>query len=291
MKNNKITHEASDKLLDYFDSLQLTNVDLNTLVDCEKIYDSVEKIKTKINQLNYLICDNITELDKRIASLFNKDPNCFKLLCNLLAVDEKKMVIVDDQIKSIKELLQSLDGIKRIIYDTKLSVLLTNGSLTNLLPFLYGVKLGTDTNTRKNRAGSNNENSLLNLITEHYKNNENIVIQEQVQSEEFTFLNRRELKKYDYVVTNLKNNHKVLIEASFYNAGGSKVTETCRSYMEIYDRLKASNKTNIHFLWVADGYGMTTIKGTLKDCIDYGYIVSRKQFLPTLDRLLQIEKD
>ncbi len=70
----------------------------------------------------------------------------------------------------------------------------------------------------------------------------------------------KKIKRVDFVFE--KNGVTYLIESSFYNAGGSKISEVCNSYADFTAKLD-TNKFKM--IWVADGRGMDTIKRLLEE--------------------------
>jgi hypothetical protein len=53
-----------------------------------------------------------------------------------------------------------------------------------------------------------------------------------------------------------------LIEANFYNGGGSKLKAVCGEFKSLYRDLK---KQNIDFIWITDGQGWKTALRPLEE--------------------------
>ena len=70
----------------------------------------------------------------------------------------------------------------------------------------------------------------------------------------------KDRKRFDFVVK-LKDEIYV-IESSFYNANGSKLNETARSYELISNECKKID--NFNFIWITDGYGWKQSKKIIK---------------------------
>lgn len=58
-------------------------------------------------------------------------------------------------------------------------------------------------------------------------------------------------KRFDFVVK--LNNEIYVIETNFYNASGSKLYETVRSYEMISS--ECNKIKNFNFIWITDGFG------------------------------------
>ncbi|GAA5414923.1 DpnII family type II restriction endonuclease [Ureaplasma ceti] len=297
MKSKNLKSDKLDNALaEYLDTIQTTNIELDSFVDFDKIRSQMNKISNNLSKLNYLIAGSYEELDKNIERLWSRNPESFALIYDVLAINDirNKSAIVDNKVYLLEELLQSLEGVKTLIYRSKLADMIVNGNINNFYDYLYGVKVGSDSNTRKNRNGSKNEDDIYDMLVNHYKDNKDIVIETQVNSEIYNIL-RNDKKRWDFLVINNKNKKKVLLEASFYNSGGSKVSEVCRAYKEIFDNVsvekdkKNPNLKGINFVWVADGFGMTTIKSALSEVFGYDYICNKNQLLDKVDTLLGLK--
>ncbi|MGL5204962.1 MAG: DpnII family type II restriction endonuclease, partial [Metamycoplasmataceae bacterium] len=157
---------------------------------------------------------------------------------------------------------------------------------TSFNNYFLGVMIGMDTNSRKNRGGSDTETMLSENLKTIFLRNENIIINSQVyffKDNLINNINSLSKKKIDIVIFDKKNNHTYLIESSFYNSQGSKVSETAKSYEGIYNSIK--NIPNTTFIWVADGNGMKSIKQYLEKIFDYGFIMNINQFLRMMNKL------
>ena len=71
-------------------------------------------------------------------------------------------------------------------------------------------------------------------------------------------------KRFDFVVK--ISNTIYGIECNFYHSGGSKLTETSRSYKKIAEETK--NVKNFKFVWFTDGKGWKKHKNNLKDTFE-----------------------
>ena len=73
-------------------------------------------------------------------------------------------------------------------------------------------------------------------------------------------VNSKKIKCVDFYFE--LNNKKYLIESTFYNSGGSKISETMNSFVDFTNKIE---NTNFEVIWVSDGPGMKTIKNLVKE--------------------------
>ena len=66
-----------------------------------------------------------------------------------------------------------------------------------------------------------------------------------------------DVKRFDFVI----KKKTYLIEANFYNGGGSKLNETARSYFDIAPKI--NQYENYAFVWIPGGQGWLSAKNKL----------------------------
>ena len=261
----------SEKMELFLESILPTNRSLEDYVDWPKIQKNIENIEIDLNTLDYLVKPkNETELYKRVETLFNRHGkeifNSFEILIakrndknvGRYFYDPNKNISKEYKIDTIKD-------INEFIHNTQLINLFQN--VTNLKDYVFGVEVGLDTNARKSRTGKFNENVLrMMLLKANVKFYEQKKLNDYISPINIT-------KKIDFIIE--KNNKRYFIETSFYNAQGSKINETLKSYVDLNTNF--DNKDNI-FIWVVDGRGITTIKKQLEEKWDQLTIMSIKQF-------------
>lgn len=158
----------------------------------------------------------------------------------------------------------------------------------NFVDYLVGVKVSLDTHARKNRFGSKNEKEIEEIIKIEFQKYDFLNIQFQVSKLDIFKSHKKWFnKKFDVVIKNNKNNKTILLESSFYNTQGSKISETSRSYENIFNYLKKYQEQYI-FIWVADGKGLESIKNDLSTKIELDYIFNKKDFLYVIKKKLNL---
>lgn len=70
-------------------------------------------------------------------------------------------------------------------------------------------------------------------------------------------------KKFDFIIK--QKNKLILIETNLYNTHGSKLNETAKSYILLFNEI--NNNKNLKFLWITDGKGWRASRNQLKDAI------------------------
>ncbi len=262
----------------YLLEITKTNRTLDSYVDWNKVKINYEKHKINLAQLNVFTKTKTQEdLKKYINQIFElKREDVFVSLEILIAKrDSEKEYLDKDDNFSIKEYsLTTPEGVYLFIKETNLIQLFN--SVNSLDDYVFGVEVGLDTNGRKNRAGKTMETLISKLLDEV-----GIEYQEQVDISKIQGIktNVKKIKKVDFVFE--KNDKTYLIESSFYNAGGSKISEVCNSYADFTSKL---DKNKFEMIWVADGRGMNTIQRLLEEQWKNVNVMNIKQFKKMLQR-------
>ncbi|BDU67733.1 MAG: hypothetical protein TYPL_3860 [Candidatus Tyloplasma litorale] len=253
---------------EYFSTIFSTNKTLESYVDWEKVKRWTNKHKINLSILNCLLgLNNKKEIFSMVHEIFaNNHQSCFNSLEILIAKrdDDKKYLNMKDlQIKEY--VLSTPEEIIEFINETKLYELFLK--INNLNDYIFGVEVGMDTNARKNRSGK-----IMEYIIEQILNEKNIKYKMQFDIKKFNIQDVK-VKRIDFVFN--INNITYLVETSFYNGGGSKISETCNSYVNLSKKLKDKD---IELIWVADGAGMKTIKNLIDEQWDNINIMNIHQF-------------
>lgn len=266
----------------FLSQLKETNATLSYFVDFEKVTKNVEKISLKLNQLNYLL--GKSDLKKAVNEIYEENPKAFEVLNILIAVrDSKKTkVIVENNYYSLNNFFDSPDKIYKFIKLTNLEKIFQDKTIKNLVDYVYGIEVGLDSNSRKNRGGEN----MSNIIKEIFTSN-NIPFSTEVSSTTYPELSislGEDIKKFDYVIQTTKKIY--LIEINFYSTGGSKLNEVARAYTDIAPKVNKNEK--FEFVWITDGVGWLNAKNKLQEA----YINIPKIYnLTTIEKFIKILKE
>ena len=244
----------------FFSQLQETNQTLDFFCDFEKISNHVNDIKLILCMLNSLI--GTTDLRKSIETIWTRDKSAFSIMNILIAVRSNgKKSILDSNGNCIilNRLFESVDGIMEYLENTGLANIFTEGKIKNLVDYVFGIETGLDSNARKNRSGHIMENMIADIFTKN-----GIAFRQEVYSTEWTEIQQAlgdDKKRFDFVIKSASTTY--LIEANFYNGGGSKLNEVARSFMEIAARINSVK--GFEFIWITDGTAWKAAKDKLKE--------------------------
>ena len=165
MKNN---------INNFLKTLEKTNIELNDLIDIDKIIEIIDELQIKLNTLNYIISSNQMELNRKIEKLFASQPEVFSILPYLVAISKYKIKKNDfvfklnNEIYKLNEFLNSSKSIITFLELTGLNKLILEGKIKNFVDFLTGIEVGLDTNARKNRTGTKNEKEIKQIKTKAF---------------------------------------------------------------------------------------------------------------------------
>jgi type II restriction enzyme len=122
---------------------------------------------------------------------------------------------------------------------------LQEGKIKNLNDYFTGIEVGLDSNGRKNRGGkimSECFESFLKKLKTPYK--QEVTLFEIAKQYDLNISKVVKNKRFDFVF--VINGIVYGAEVNFYSAGGSKLNETAKSYIELNNELK--NVKNFEFL-------------------------------------------
>ena len=288
IKNKKfeVEQEHENEWDSFLDGMSKTNYELEKLVDFEKINKNLEESENDLIALNKLIKSSEgvkideKELSKRIDELFEINPSCFYKLANLVSIRDinKFKVLLNNKDESIYSILSDKEKVKFFLTTTGLEKMIVDKKIVNFLDLFIGIEIGMDTNARKNRNGKKFEQFLTNKITclvnekLNDKQRNEIIYKFQIRDSD---VDENEEKIYDCVIINKINGKTIYLESSFYNSGGSKPSETARSYETVNKKIRT--KKNKFFFWVVGGDGMLTIKNELYRLWKQGFVINEKQ--------------
>ncbi|CAH9017603.1 type II restriction endonuclease [Candidatus Nitrosacidococcus sp. I8] len=267
----------------FLSQLSETNTTLDSFTDFEKVRRNIEKVSIKLNQLNYLIGKE--SLEEAIHDLYEENPKAFQVLDILIAVrkDKKTRILDKDQIVFLDYYFSSPQLILEYFEKTGLAEIFRNKEITNLVDYVFGIEVGLDTNARKNRGGE----SMSKTISQHFES-VGITYRKEVSSTTFPEIISlgADVKRFDFVIDIKRKTY--LIEANYYNTGGSKLNEVARSYIEIASKIQPYS--NYEFVWITDGQGWLSAKNKLEEAyyaIPSIYnLVTLKEFIENIQKEL-----
>ena len=159
------------------------------------------------------------------------------------------------------------------IEETGLAEVFKNKDISNLVDYVFGIEVGLDTNARKNRGGDNMSKAVSLIFDKagvFYKKEVNNTIFPEIISL------GADVKRFDFVIKTKRKTY--LIEANYYNSGGSKLNETARSYSDVAPKI--NQYENYEFVWITDGQGWFSAKNKLEEAFN---------IIPSLYNLITLE--
>jgi type II restriction enzyme len=267
----------------FLSQLSETNATLDYFTDFKKIKSNVNKIAIKLNQLNYLIGKE--NLKKAVNELFEENPKVFEVLDILIAIRKNKNAKTFNnkgEIISLDTYFTSPQLIYEYMEETGLTGVFIDKDVTNLLDYVFGIEVGLDTNARKNRGGDNMSKAV-SLIFEKsgvfYKKEVNNTIFPEIISL------GADVKRFDFVIKTKKKTY--LIEANYYNTGGSKLNEIARAYSDVAPKI--NQYEDYEFVWITDGQGWFSSKNKLEEA--YNIIPSLYNLISLADFIKKIQEE
>ncbi|HBG36617.1 MAG TPA: restriction endonuclease [Treponema sp.] len=267
----------------FLSQLSETNATLDYFTDFNKVKGNVSKIELKLNQLNYLIGKE--NLKEAVNEIYKENPTAFAVLDILIAIRKSKkaktfnkkgeIVLLDTYFTSPKLIVEYIE-------ETGLAEIFKNKNITNLVDYVFGVEVGLDTNSRKNRGGNNMSKTVAKQFT-----NAGIFFKQEISSTDFKEIESlgADVKRFDFVIQTQKKTY--LIETNYYNSGGSKLNETARGYSDL--ALKINQYEKYEFVWITDGQGWLSAKNKLEEA--YNSIPSVYNLVTLEDFIKKIQKE
>ena len=257
-----------DDVVEYFFSTLLpTNRRWSFYVDWKKVRNFVEGYKVELGILGAVVDSNEDEFRKTLL----KYPEIVKVFPRLLAIREDNFSILIDPEKqeyfdfNFKELPKNKDQANKYIKFWKESGLSSAlRDVENLKDYYYGVEVGSDTNARKNRGGTEWESLIEPIITDIAKSEGyDVIVRKKFEKvlKELGFKVPAELERnMDFLVYKKNSNNFIDIEANFFSGPGTKL-EVPGAYVN----RKFSEGFTLSLFLFTDGMGWHTAKGRVKE--------------------------
>lgn len=273
----------SEQFKIFLSQLTETNATLDYFTDFKKIKSNVNKIAIKLNQLNYLIGKE--DLNKAVYELYEENPKVFEVLDILIAIRKNKRAKTFNnkgEIILLDTYFETPELVLEFIEETGLAEVFKNKDISNLVDYVFGIEVGLDTNARKNRGGDNMSKAVSLIFDKagvFYKKEVNNTIFPEIISL------GADVKRFDFVIKTKRKTY--LIEANYYNSGGSKLNETARSYSDVAPKI--NQYENYEFVWITDGQGWFSAKNKLEEA--YNIIPSLYNLITLEDFIKKIQEE
>ncbi len=275
-----------DEVFDYFISnLTPTNRTWDYFVNWEKVKKNVNQYNIELNILNSL-CGS-TDIDTDLDKILTKYPQVIKCFPTLLSIRDNAVSIFsikdnnnfDFEEFNFKVEPSNIDveHYKKFLKNSGIINFIIDGTLTSIKDYVFGVEVGLDSNGRKNRSGTINQDIVYKLIKPICNELGIKILKEGNQSrikDEFNIAIPvdKTSRRFDFVLHNPLSNKLVMIETNFYSGGGSKLKSTCGEYIHLQDFLR---QNNLDFIWITDGNGWKTTHLPLRETFNHNdYLIN-----------------
>ncbi len=280
-----MSHQAHDKFDYFMETRTLTNRTATYWVNWDKVTKLTRSLEVALNTLNYLVGKK--DIRSEAKKLFIQQPDLIKVIPTLLATREKDLALLDidaqgkmleTQIDFSQANIKHLDSYLDFMEKTGLLRFLSEDLKQSLVDYVYGVQVGLDSNGRKNRSGTQNEEILslyLDKIKQRHPELEtatqvtNQVIESRWQIHIPPKQGAAKVggRRYDGAIYSHKTGNVTIIETNFYGGGGSKLKAVAGEFSDLYaEDLKPL--PNVGFVWISDGCGWDTAKNPLSEAFE-----------------------
>lgn len=273
---------ANKSFSEFFGSLSELKIGLDYYTDFKKVEENIStgKLMVKLNQLNHLV--GKIDMRKAVQEIWDENSKAFSAMGILLAVrkaqkksawnaDGKKMLVYD--------YFSSVDQIMDFLNESGLLEVLQDKHVTNLVDYVFGVEVGLDTHSRKNRIGKIMAKDIARQFDKA-----GIFYQKEVDSKNIPSIKKvlgKDSKRFDFVIKSSEKEY--LIEVNYYGSNGSKVTEIPRSYMNVAKKI--NSVPGYEFVWITDGSGWKLAKEQLHEAYEE---ISHIYNLTTLQNFIKL---
>lgn len=273
-----------EKFLQFMTTRFPTNRTPQYWVNWDKVATNVNTNRSAIQKLSSLIHNN--NFEQTAQDLFVSDPNLLQLIPALLATRDRDISVltIDEQTKKLghyelnfqRPNINQLDQYLNFIRESGLFDFIRTLD-SSLIDYLAGVEVGLDSNGRKNRGGTMNEDILEDTLKSIVANTG---WKYQVQATGSAIHNNWGIhvpevlkegakggRRYDGAVYNPARDEVTIIETNFYGGGGSKLKAVAGEFSSLYET-SLKNADHVNFVWISDGPGWDTARNPMREAFD-----------------------
>lgn len=258
--------KTPQNVIEYFlSTLLLTNRRWSFYVNWEKVSELVNKYKVELGILEAVLDSS----DEEFFKTLKKYPEVIKVFPRLMAVRDDKFSVLEDPYKQkffdydfTKQPKNDKELTKFVRFWKQSGLAAALKEVKNLRDYFYGVEVGSDTNARKNRGGTEWETLIEPLIKQvAKKRGYGVEVRqkfEKVMKKLGYDVPQNLSRNMDFIV--YKGNKFVDIEANYFSGSGTKL-EVPGAYV---NRTFKEGFTLSLFLFT-DGLGWKTAKHRMED--------------------------
>lgn len=247
----------------FIKTLSTTNIKLEEYTSWKKINKEMDKNRWYCNQLNFFLSINEKDFKLKFSKYFNESEESFKMLPLLLSNKKEHFnYLINNQIRTFN--IKNKSDVYIFIRESGLlENIFINESCKDIYSYCFGVEVGIDNNSLKNKSGKWASDILLKIL----EDNNIEEIKKEVYIKDILNLPNNKLgefqnKKFDFVFK--YKNVTYLVELNYFNSGGSKINSESDRFIELNNKIIESKIPNIKLLYVTDGLGWLKHKEKLK---------------------------
>jgi len=152
----------------------------------------------------------------------------------ILLVARENNIFLNNNSSAFKNLsFKNADEVIQFLKKSNLINLFVGNRKIDFNNYIYGVEVGLDSNSRKNRYGTNMENQIQKILEDNKVKFDKQIPVNFIKNKNGT------IKCFDFKFS--KNNKDYYLECNFYNSSGSKLSEVTNSYIDLNKELKKQN--------------------------------------------------
>lgn len=264
-KKLKGVSKPQDAIEYFLSTLLLTNRRWSFYVNWAKVTELVNKYKVELGILEAVLDSK----DEEFFKTLKKYPEVIKIFPRLLAVRDDKFSVLEDPLKQkffdydFSKAPKNDKEIAKFVRFWKQSGLANSlKDIKNLRDYFFGVEVGSDTNARKNRGGTEWETLIEPLIKQiAKKNGYKVEVRqkfEKVMKKLGYNVPQNLSRNMDFIV--YKGNKFVDIEANYFSGSGTKL-EVPGAYVN----RDSKEGFKLSLFLFTDGFGWKTAKHRMED--------------------------
>lgn len=276
---------TDEKFAQFMNTRFPTNRTPKYWVNWKKVRENVAEYELYLTTLNYLVGKR--DIQEAATFLFTKQPELLKAVPLLLASRESELSVLTMQEGSTDLSYYDLDfgnpdisklsDYMKFMNDSGILEFISEDVHQSLVDYVSGIEVGLDSNGRKNRSGTMNEDILeLNLkrVTQNtgweyatQATGKMILAKWAIEVPEVLQSGAKGGRRYDGAIFNPERNEVTIIETNYYGGGGSKLKAVSGEFSSIY-ATSLKNAAHVNFAWISDGLGWDTAKNPMREAFD-----------------------
>ncbi|MDE8282461.1 DpnII family type II restriction endonuclease [Erysipelothrix rhusiopathiae] len=243
----------------FFKQLKPTSFVLKDYVKWEKIQERVKENRLKLNDLNLLNSNTVSDFEVKFKELHSQRAEAFSILPLFLANRSDKYEYWLNSGETGLFDWEDEETTYQFLIDSGLrDNLFLNPTYTSVFDYMLGLEVGLTSNDKKNLTGQ-----WMGTQIEMILKNNGVDFEKEVSYESIIKAGRIKDKKFDYKFE--KDDQTYCVEVNFFNTNGSKINSEAGRFIDLDNSFRDYDKT--HFIWVTDGVGLRKSKPDITNAL------------------------